>query len=291
MVEGRPEPEVVDYPVSPAGGELSPDAPVTDGGVPKHRKAGGMWPTGLQLLQIYIGVRAILLIADILSSHLSWNGVLSGPLQGWDAQHYIQIAKHGYPAVAPRSGGGQLTYSPAGFEPVFPLAIRLFIVLGVPAVGAALTVSLIGGAAATLLVWRLGVMAFGDRAGFDGTVLFAVFPGLAIAWGMFYCESVGLALAAGSLLLMARRHLMAAGGLAILATATSPLALPLAPAALWLALRAGALSRRQKGGSVVAARRAHGPSRISRLRPLGGNPLPRHPLLLAPAGPGVRCHD
>ncbi|MGH9029070.1 MAG: hypothetical protein ACRDV4_05595, partial [Acidimicrobiales bacterium] len=202
----------------------------------------------LGLLGIYAAVRIAVLVADVLAAHVSYAGDLDGPLTGWDAQHYLQIAAHGYPAVSP-TVNGHLTYSVAGFEPVFPLFVRLFAYVTDSYVAAALVVSIVGGAVGTLLVWRLATALRGDVVGFNSAVLFVVFPGMAIPWGIFYSESVGLALVAGCLLLIMRERWVWAGVIGAIATATNPLALPLSLAAAAPAVRS--LRRREAPGALV----------------------------------------
>lgn len=211
----------------------------------------GDWgPTTALLLGVYAAVRIVLLVAELLAAHVSYGGDLDGPLEAWDAHYYLVIALHGYPTVAPLTQG-HLAYSAAGFEPVFPAFIRLFAVTGLPVEGAALVVSLIAGAAATLLVWRLGRALGGEALGVSSAVLFATFPGMGVDWGIFYSESVGLALVAAALLLMLRQRWVWAGLAGALASATSPLALPLAVGALVAAV--GALRRRERPGALVTA--------------------------------------
>jgi hypothetical protein len=146
--------------------------------------------------------------------------------------------------------GGHLTYAAAGFEPVFPALIRAFEVMGFTAVQAALVVSIVAGAVSVVLVWRLGTALFDERVGAIGAMLFALFPGMAISWGMTYSECVGLALVAGSLLLMLKERWFWAGVVGAFATATSPMALPLAFAALVPAIQQ--LRRREPPRAVIA---------------------------------------
>lgn len=181
----------------------------------------------IRVLGIYAAVRIVLLVADVLSAHVSYGSNLSGPLHSWDSSWYLTIAVHGYPPVAPRVGGG-LTYSAAGFMPVFPALIHFFTLFGLSAVVSGLVVSILGGGAATLIVLRLGTVLVNQPTGWNAAVLFTLFPGMAISWGLLYCECVGLAFTAASLLLMVRKRWIWAGILGAFATATSPLALPLA---------------------------------------------------------------
>ncbi|MDE3087262.1 MAG: hypothetical protein KGJ77_10910, partial [Acidobacteriota bacterium] len=110
------------------------------------------------LIGIYLCVRAGLLVADALSAHLGFGNALSGPLLAWDAHWYVQIASQGYPAH-PAMASGQLTYNAANFLPFFPVLIRAVEGVGLSAVVSASLVSWDAGAAATLLVWRLGAEA------------------------------------------------------------------------------------------------------------------------------------
>ncbi len=196
----------------------------------------------LRILGFYAIVRAALLLADSLSARLQYGGELSGPLLSWDSHHYLQVASSGYPAVAPILEG-HLTYSNANFLPVFPMLIRFMGWIGLSSVGAATFVSLVSGAVSVVLVWRLGAVLFDEQVGRNAAILFSVFPGMAVAWGLFYSECVGLALVAGCLLLMVRERWVWAGVVGALATATNPAALPLALAALVPTVQA--LHRRQ----------------------------------------------
>lgn len=206
-------------------------------------------PTAGRLLGIYAAVRACLVLADVLAAHVSYGGNLDGPLQSWDAQWYLSVAAHGYP-VAAQVANGSLTYSTAAFEPAFPALIRLLTDLGLPAIGAALVISVLGGAAAVLLVWHLVAELFDDTVAWRASVLFVLFPGMAISWGLAYSECIGLALAAGCLLLMVRERWLWAGAVGALATLTSPLALPLAVGALAEAIRS--LVRREPVRAITA---------------------------------------
>lgn len=186
---------------------------------------------GLPVLAVYGVVRLGLLLADVLSAHSSYGSNLDGPLLAWDAHWYVQIANYGYPAH-PTLASGHLTYNAANFLPFFPLLIRAVETIGFPPVGAGLVVSLVAGAVATLLVWRIGAIAYDEHTGRIAAILFAVFPGMGIAWGVLYSECVGLALVAGCLLLLFKKRWAWAGVLGLCATLTSPMAVvPLAAAA------------------------------------------------------------
>jgi hypothetical protein len=204
----------------------------------------------LPLLGIYAMVRVGLAVADALAAHLTYGTHPDGPLTAWDGNWYLAVAAHGYPAVAP-TAAGHLTYGAAGFEPVFPALIRVMEAAGFTSIQAAVAVSIVAGAVSVVLVWRLATVIFDEQVGSIAAILFIVFPGMAIAWGMTYSESVGLALAAGCLLLMVKERWFWAGVSGALATGTSPMALPLAVAALVAVIQA---LRRRRGapGALIA---------------------------------------
>src|SRR5579863_2358837 len=185
----------------------------------------------LSLLGIYAVVRTGLLVADALSAHLSYGTHPDGPLTSWDGSWYLTVATNWYPSRPPMAGG-HLTYGPAAFEPVFPALIRFGEFFHLTGVQAGLTVSFIAGAVSVVLVWWLSTLVYGPKVARIATILFMVFPGMGICWGVLYSECVGLALVAGCLLLIVKRRFMWAGIVGALATATNATALPLALAAL-----------------------------------------------------------
>jgi len=194
---------------------------------PTYRRARPYLLTAAFVLGVYAVARLILVVSDLFAAHLNYAGNLSGPLLSWDSGSYLRIAQNFYPAH-PAVAHGKLTYSDAGFAPLFPALIRLFMFLALTPLQAAIVVSIVSGAIATLLVWRLGAALGGEEVGRISAVLFVLFPGMAVVWGLMYSECVGLTLVAGSLLLMVHKRWVWAGVVAALATATSPLALPLA---------------------------------------------------------------
>ncbi|MGO9657251.1 MAG: hypothetical protein ACLP7F_02650 [Acidimicrobiales bacterium] len=217
---------------------------------PKTQSVKPEYATVGQLTTVYLCVRALLLVADILAAHISYGGHLGGPVGAWDSHFYLSVAQSGYPAVAAKVGG-QLTYSSAGVSPVFPFCIWLVRWFGVPALGAGIVVSAISGWVATMIVWQLGTAIGGEELGYGSALLFMVFPGMAISWGLTYCECVGTALVAGALMMMTNKRWFIAGVLGAFATATSPVALMLVPAALVPAVQA--VRRRQAPAALLTA--------------------------------------
>ena len=236
----------------------------------------------LPVLGIYAMVRVGLAVADALAAHLSYGTHPDGPLTAWDGHWYLAVAARGYPAVAP-TAAGHLTYGAAGFEPVFPALIRVMEAAGFTSIQAAVAVSIVAGAVSVVLVWRLATVLFDEQVGRIAAILFIVFPGMAIAWGMTYSESVGMALAAGCLLLMVEERWFWAGVSGALATATSPMALPLAVAALG---RRDPVGTTTTGTGCADRARSH-PDGLHRVCRRARRSVPRHVVLVASATRGL----
>lgn len=134
----------------------------------------------------------------------------------WDTGYYIDIARDGYPSTVP-DGPSRL-----GFFPLFPLLARWVAVLpgiGIPAAG--LLVTLVSGAAATLLVWRLAARSFDPVVADRAALLFAFFPG-SYALSMAYSEGVFILCAAACLLLLEQRRWWPAAVVAGIGSAARP---------------------------------------------------------------------
>jgi hypothetical protein len=201
-----------------------------------------MYPL-LQVLALYMIVRVGLFLAEILLSHLTFQGHLVDPIEGWDSSAYLRIASHGYPRNAIKIKG-VLTYNDGAFFPVFPFLIRMVSFLGLTVLQAGIIVSLIGGAVSAVLAWKIAGDLYGPEVAWIAAVLFCLFPGMAVSWGLIYSESVGIAFVAGALLLMLRKQWVWAGVVGAFATATSPLAVPLIGAAFLVGIIALVKSER-----------------------------------------------
>lgn len=183
----------------------------------------------LKVVGAYVAVRVGLLVLDLIAAHRSFNGNLDGPMEAWDSWHYIHIAQHGYPTLAPMIAG-QLTFSDGAFGPVYPALIA---VLSFPlrsTVLAALAVSIIGGLVSTICVWRIAAHVKTEKVALRSALMFMLLPGMAIVWGTLYSECVGVAFASLSLLLMIEKKWLAAGIAGALAALASPIAIVLVAA-------------------------------------------------------------
>jgi hypothetical protein len=184
------------------------------------------------------------------------NAIYGSP-QSWtfyflfkDATHYLEIAQNGYPARLvfpvkvvphgypppelvnlPSAWQSLLTYK-APVNPPYPYLPAFF--PGLPAlvwlahwvtggsfVFGALLASVLGGAAASLLVWSLAARVRGRAVADRAVVLFCVFPG-AMTFGMLYSEPLAIAIAAATLLAMLDRRWLLAGLLAAAGTFERP---------------------------------------------------------------------
>lgn len=144
-------------------------------------------------------------------------------LLGWDAQHYLYIAEHGYPnayTVGELDQFGQPAGSNLVFFPLFPALIRTIHVLtGLTYGDAALTAARLTGIAAVTAVFHLFTGLYNRRVGALMAGLVLAQP-LAIALTMAYTEALFLALAAAALLAAHRQAWLTAGLCGLLAGLT-----------------------------------------------------------------------
>jgi hypothetical protein len=191
------------------------------------------------VLLAYLLSRVVVAAATATVAALSLSGARCGdaiprPIEGfaalsrcWDTIWFLRVALQGYPAVPP-AGFGQSTLA---FFPGYPGLIAVLHAAGVSPLVAALTVSLVAGAAATLLVWRLGLCVASPPAAVRAAILFTVFPGAAVlSWG--YSEALAAACAGAALLFLYQRQWLLAGVAAGLAGTTR--------ADVWLAVSVAA---------------------------------------------------
>lgn len=146
----------------------------------------------------------------------------------WDGQWYWQIADHGYPAQLPRDSSGTVRQNPWAFFPAYPMTVRLIMAatgLGFPL--AAVLVSLVGGAVATLLVYRL-VAPVTDRLGARLLVVILNTFVCAPVFQIAYTEGMAFALLAGILLTLKSRRLTLTAVLILALSLTRAVVLPLA---------------------------------------------------------------
>jgi hypothetical protein len=123
----------------------------------------------------------------------------------WDGQWYWDIVLHGYPTTVVDTSGHAVQSSLA-FFPLYPALVKA--VMAVTGLGfevAAPTLSLVLGAAAVLVVFRLLEVTVDRGRALACTALLCCFPATAVLQSA-YTESLGLLLVATTLLLLVRRR-------------------------------------------------------------------------------------
>lgn len=181
---------------------------------------------------IYALTRIAIFCAAFYGEKVASVGGLSGLLSGWDSQHYLAIAKYGYPRHS-----DVVHFSRIAFFPIYPLVVRILSHLThLSYLGVGETVSLAAGAGFVLVATRLVAHHYGVEAAERAGILLCVFPGSFIL-SLPYAEALALLLAALAMLSSEKFQPYRAGVFAGLATATSPLMLALVPVMAWRAWR------------------------------------------------------
>ncbi|KRE57170.1 hypothetical protein [Phycicoccus sp. Soil748] len=123
----------------------------------------------------------------------------------WDGQWYWDIVLHGYPSTVVDTGGHAVQSSLA-FFPLYPALVKAgMAVTGLGFEVVAPTLSLLLGAAAVLVVFRLLEVVVDRGRALACTALLCCFPATAVLQSA-YTESLGLLFVATTLLLLVRRR-------------------------------------------------------------------------------------
>jgi hypothetical protein len=132
-------------------------------------------------------------------------------LGAWDGTYYHRIALHGYPSVLPRLADGSLEPNQWAFLPLFPFLTRgLSAATGLNVDAAGILLSVVCGAAATVILARLVAPRIGERAA-NWTAAFFAFGPVAFVLQLPYAESLFCLLVFACLAAMvAHRHLTVA---------------------------------------------------------------------------------
>lgn len=160
-------------------------------------------------------------------------------LASWDGQWMLALAQHGYAdvPVSLTDAHGQHTADTAyAFFPGYPGVVHTVSFLGIGTYAAAITTSLVCGAAATVAAYRIGSWcatrrwptgdARADQAGMLMAVLFAATP-MSIMLSMAYTEAIYCALAGWALWFVLEKRWTAAGFLTACAGLTRATAVAL----------------------------------------------------------------
>jgi hypothetical protein len=196
------------------------------------------------VLGLYLASRLLFLAIAGLNV-LTQRKSLAHQMSNWDAYWYLHTAAHWYGHSVPHHTG---RYSTLGFMPLYPVTIWLLAhATQIGDFGAAITISLVLGAYATVLIGRLAEDWWGAEAGRRAIMFWCFFPGT-IVFSMAYSEGLTLALIVSAMILLNRRRWIGAGVCAGFATAVAPVtlsAVPMTAVAAWqeLASRGYALKR------------------------------------------------
>ncbi|HEX4819991.1 MAG TPA: hypothetical protein VFV00_07270 [Acidimicrobiales bacterium] len=187
-------------------------------------RRGILWP-----LKWYLVSRLVVLAATIPALFMHDPG--SGPwpimpgnlallraLGRWDGAWYLWVANNGYPTA------GQFHHhlSEVAFFPLYPMTVRgLSGLTGWSELAAGVTVALIAGAVATVLVWKLAARLANHKVADRAVMLFVFFPG-SFALSMAYAEGFMVVGVAACLLALLNRRWVLAGLAGAFATASRP---------------------------------------------------------------------
>ncbi|SET17882.1 mannosyltransferase family protein [Stigmatella erecta] len=135
----------------------------------------------------------------------------------WDASWYKRIAEEGY------------TYTPGqqssvAFFPLYPLAIQLFMGLGLSVYTAGITVTLLCGPLAMVLFTRWAGTRVDPTTALQAGMLISLYPFAFYLYGVMYSDALFLVLVVGAFLLLEKGYLVPAVVLGAFATAARPVA-------------------------------------------------------------------
>jgi hypothetical protein len=178
-------------------------------------------------LGIFAVTRVICAVLLTLVGRSQETGTSYGVLvTNWDGGWYRTIVEHGYPQHLP-TVHGVLQENQWAFYPLYPSLVRLVMWTGLPYAAAASCVSVVCGAAAMTLLFRMlnpGLGGFGSAM----TVVALCVAPAAVVWQAAYTESLALLLVLAALWSLRHRRYgsLLAVGLAL--ALTRPIVLPLA---------------------------------------------------------------
>lgn len=152
---------------------------------------------------------------------MSWKADVSPGrfIDNFDANWFLAVAQHGYDQPIMFDTDGLPVENSLVFFPLYPATVAVLTLVGIPPLVAGMTISLLAGCAAAWGLFVLGRDLAGPRVGLLVAVLWSIGPG-STALHLVYSESLLMALVAWTLVLVARREWLFAGGLAVLAGLT-----------------------------------------------------------------------
>jgi len=219
----------------------------------RHWESSVTWQRIRHPLAIYAASRLLYLLLALVDAAVQ-NANLGRVFSNWDGKWYVLTAQHWYwyPHYSLHSTTVAKHYTTLGFLPLFPMIEWLLRqITQLPLIYSGLTLSLVTGAVATLLVIELARQWWGEAAARRALLFWCFFPGT-VVFSMVYTEGLLISLVAGCLMLLGAKRWVSAGLLAGLATAVAPVALAIVPACAV----ASALEIRRRGWADGKARRS-----------------------------------
>lgn len=141
----------------------------------------------------------------------------------WDAQWYLLVVDEGYPRELPRDESGHVEQNQWAFFPVYPAIVAVLVKMGLTFGAAGILVSLVSGAWAMVLLFRL-LISTCDTFTATVTVTALSFSPAGLVFGLPYSESLALALILLCLTLLGQRRPVAFLCAALLLSMTRPVA-------------------------------------------------------------------
>ena len=201
------------------------------------RAAGAVqrWPWWLQVAVLYAAARlvsaCIFMAAALHQGPNPWFPAVPDYwnfINIWDARWYGRIITDGYPAPLPTDAAGNVQENAWAFYPLFPALGRALAGLtGVSPATALTVVAMVSGLGAALAVYCLFRYKASHAAALWGVAFFATFPVSAILQ-VPYAEPLTIFLLATALLLVVRRHYLAAMPVVLLLCLSRPVGVPFA---------------------------------------------------------------
>jgi hypothetical protein len=135
----------------------------------------------------------------------------------WDSGWYTLIAKQGY-SYTPG------TQSSVAFFPLYPLAVRGVLELGIPVYEGGILITLLCGPLAVVLFAAWARTRVDDRTALQAGMLLALYPFTFYLYGVMYSDALFVLLVVGAFYLLEKGHLVPAVVLGAIATAARPVA-------------------------------------------------------------------
>jgi hypothetical protein len=185
---------------------------------------------------VFAGRHQISTPASVLAIHRSISTTAAPGywtiVTNWDGQWYRDIATHGYPGFLPQDPTGLMVQNVWGFYPLYPLLVGgLMWATGVSFTVVGPTVSIVLGAAAVVVLFRLVHDALGTKAATIATLLTCTFMSAPVLQAAD-TESLALLLLCSCLLLLRRRRYAWAALAILLLALTRNVVLAMAPVIL-----------------------------------------------------------